>query len=63
VCRSQAYRGFESRPLYEAFQRELGGFFIWGYYAYLIQWVSENGKEWECTGYQFKHLPYLLSIN
>jgi hypothetical protein len=27
VCRSQAYRGFESLPLYKAFQRELGGFF------------------------------------
>lgn len=28
VCRSQAYRGFESLPLYKVFQRELEGFFI-----------------------------------
>jgi hypothetical protein len=44
VCRSQAYRGFESLPLYEAFQRELRGFFNGENDGILIPKVFENKK-------------------
>ena len=44
VCRSQAYRGFESLPLYKAFQRELEGFFIGENDGILIPKVFENKK-------------------
>ncbi len=44
MCRSQAYRGFESLPLYKAFQRELRGFFIGENDGILIPKVFENKK-------------------